>query len=138
MVIQLTHLTLLWKHSPSSVSSLLHWSIYNPVRIHWKRPWCWERLRAGREGGDRDEMVGWHHQLKGQESEQALVDSEGQGSLVCCSSWGCTDWTHLCDWTTRRTINAQNNYQGVKHCESSTDQDYHLIILKKLYRGEFQ
>ena len=22
---------------------------------HWKRPWCWERLRAGREGGDR----GW-------------------------------------------------------------------------------
>ena len=21
----------------------------------WKRPWCWERLRAGREGGDR----GW-------------------------------------------------------------------------------
>ena len=22
----------------------------------WKRPWCWERLRAGGEGGDRD---GW-------------------------------------------------------------------------------
>ena len=22
---------------------------------HWKRPWCWERLRAGREGNDR----GW-------------------------------------------------------------------------------
>ena len=22
---------------------------------HWKRPWCWERLRAGGEGGDR----GW-------------------------------------------------------------------------------
>ena len=21
--------------------------------IHWKRPWCWERLRAGGEGGDR-------------------------------------------------------------------------------------
>ena len=21
--------------------------------IHWKRPWCWERLRAGSEGGDR-------------------------------------------------------------------------------------
>ena len=20
---------------------------------HWKRPWCWERLRAGGEGGDR-------------------------------------------------------------------------------------
>ena len=22
---------------------------------HWKRPWCWERLRAGKEGADR----GW-------------------------------------------------------------------------------
>ena len=22
---------------------------------HWKRPWCWERLKAGREGSDR----GW-------------------------------------------------------------------------------
>ena len=21
--------------------------------IHWKRPWCWERLKAGGEGGDR-------------------------------------------------------------------------------------
>ena len=35
-----------------------------------------------------DEMVGWHHQLNGHESEQALGDSIGQGSLVCCSPWG--------------------------------------------------
>ena len=33
-------------------------------------------------------MVGWHHGLNGDESEQALGDSEGQGSLVCCSPWG--------------------------------------------------
>ena len=34
---------------------------------YWKRPWCWERLKAGGEGDDRgeDEMVGWHHQLNG-------------------------------------------------------------------------
>ena len=30
----------------------------------WKRPWCWERLRAG-EGDEEDEMVGWHHWLNG-------------------------------------------------------------------------
>ena len=36
-----------------------------------------------------DEMVGWHHRLNGHEFEQALGDGEGQGSLVCCSSWGC-------------------------------------------------
>ena len=34
------------------------------------------------------EMVGWHHQLNGQEFDQTLGDGEGQGSLVCCSLWG--------------------------------------------------
>ena len=32
-------------------------------------------------------MVGWHHQLDGQEFEQALGVVDGQGSLVCCSPW---------------------------------------------------
>ena len=36
-----------------------------------------------------DEMVGWHHQLNGQEFEQSLGDSGGQKSLACCSPWGC-------------------------------------------------
>ena len=35
--------------------------------------------------GDR---VGWHHGLSGPEFEQALGDSEGQGKLVCFSTWG--------------------------------------------------
>jgi len=35
-----------------------------------------------------DEMVGWHHQLNRHEFEQSLGDSEGQGSLACCSPWG--------------------------------------------------
>ena len=35
-----------------------------------------------------DEVVRWHHQLNGHESEQALGDGVGQGSWVCCSSWG--------------------------------------------------
>ena len=33
-------------------------------------------------------MIRWHHQLDGHEFEQILGDSEGQGSLVCCSPWG--------------------------------------------------
>ena len=36
-------------------------------------------------------MVGWQYWLNGHEFEQALGDSEGQGSLVCCSSWGHKD-----------------------------------------------
>ena len=35
-----------------------------------------------------DEMVAWHRALNGHESEQTLGDGDGQGSLVCISSWG--------------------------------------------------
>ena len=38
-----------------------------------------------------DEMVGRHHRLDGHEFEQALRVGDGQGSLVCCSPWGCTE-----------------------------------------------
>ena len=40
-----------------------------------------------RRRGRQDEMVGWHHRLDGHESEQAVGDGEGQGSLACCSPW---------------------------------------------------
>ena len=50
---------------------------------HWKRPWCWERLKAGVEGDDRDEMVGWHYQRNRHEFEQAPGAGDGQGSLLC-------------------------------------------------------
>ena len=35
-----------------------------------------------------DEAVGWHHRLDGHEFEQAVGVGDGQGSLVCCCSWG--------------------------------------------------
>ena len=35
-----------------------------------------------------DELDGWHHQLNGHEFDQTPGDSEGQGSLACCSPWG--------------------------------------------------
>ena len=35
-------------------------------------------------------MVGWHHWLKGHELEQTPRESEGQGSLACCSPKGQT------------------------------------------------
>ena len=33
------------------------------------------------------ETVGWHHQFNGHEFERTPGDSEGQGSLACCSPW---------------------------------------------------
>ena len=35
-----------------------------------------------------DEMVGWHHQLNGHESEQTPGDGEGQGKLGRVQSMG--------------------------------------------------
>ena len=49
-----------------------------------------------------DEMVGWHHQLNGNEFEQAPGDS-GQWNLACCSPWGCKksdiNWVTELNWT---------------------------------------
>ena len=54
----------------------------------------------GRRRGWQDEMVGWHHQLDGHESEQAPGVGDEQGSLVCCmQSMGSQSWIGLSDWT---------------------------------------
>ena len=52
------------------------------------------------KGMREDEIVGWHHWFNRHESEQTPGDSEGQGSLVCCSPWGhkesdTTEWTTI-------------------------------------------
>ena len=44
--------------------------------------------RQEENGATEEEIVGWHHRPNGHEFEQILGHSEGQGSLVCCSSWG--------------------------------------------------
>ena len=38
-----------------------------------------------------NEIVGWHHRLGGHEFEQAPGIGDGQGSLACCSPWGCKE-----------------------------------------------
>ena len=43
------------------------------------------------KGTIEDEMIGWHHRLNGYEFEPTLEDSKVQGSLVCCSPWGCKE-----------------------------------------------
>ena len=65
-----------------------------------------ENWLIGKAGKDRreqekraaeDEMVRYHHQSNEHKSEQTPGDSEGQGSLACCSPWvaesDTTDWT---------------------------------------------
>ena len=60
------------------------------------------------EGAAEDEMVGWHHRFSGHESEQTPGDGEGQGSLACCSPWGCKEL----DTTERRNNNNSDSEGG--------------------------
>ena len=64
------------------------------------KDWRWEK-----KGMTEDEMAGWHHQLDGREFEQALGVGSGQGSLACCSSWGCKELDMTEQWTELNWIN---------------------------------
>ena len=59
---------------------------------HWKRPQCWERLRAGREWGDR----GWDGWMTSS-IQWTWVWARSRswwrtGKLVCCIPWFCKEW----------------------------------------------
>ena len=69
---------------------------------HLKRPWCWERLKAGGEGDGRGwDGIGWHHRLNGHGFGQTPGVGDGQGVLACCSSWDHKelDTTERLNWT---------------------------------------
>ena len=70
-----------------------------------KYPDAWKDWRQEEKGMTEDEMVGWHHQLIGHELEQTPGDSEGQGSVACCSPWGhkeldMTEWLNKNKYST--------------------------------------
>ena len=58
---------------------------------------------AGKDWGQEEKgttenvMIEWHNRLNGHEFEQALGDSEGQGSLVLQSLWGCKE-SGMTEW----------------------------------------
>ena len=59
-----------------------------------------EVRRRGRQRMRWLEMVGWHHLLHGHEIEQAPGVGDEQGSLACCSPWGCNEsGTTELNWT---------------------------------------
>ena len=72
--------------------------LWSPDGKNWligKDPDAEKQWRQEEKGVTEDEMVGWHHWLYGHEFEQALGVGDGQGSLACCSPWGCRvrhDW----------------------------------------------
>ena len=87
------------------------WPLDVKKLIHWKRPWCWERLKAGREGDDR----GWDDWMASPKSMhmslsklwKLLMDGEAWHAAVhgVAKSDTSDNWTELnlfptlCTWT---------------------------------------
>ena len=74
------------------------WPVDEKSWLIWEDPdagkdWRWEE-----KGMTEDEIVGWHHWLKGHEFEYTPGVGDGQGSLVCYSPWDHSQ-TQLSDWT---------------------------------------
>ena len=67
----------------------------------WKDPDAGKDWGQEEKGMTEDEMVGWCHQLNGHEFGWTLVVDDGQGGLVCCSSWDRKelDTTERLNWT---------------------------------------
>ena len=77
-----------------------------------ERPWCWERLKAGGEGDDREWDSGMASLTWWTWACANSGDNEGQGSQVCCSPWGHKELDttvteqqqqHLYQWTLCKT-----------------------------------
>ena len=78
----------------------LHMSIgcsFEPT--HWKRPWCWERLRAGGEEGNRG-WDGWMTSSKQWTWVWAKQIAKDRERWLAAVHWVTECQTPLSDWTT--------------------------------------
>ena len=75
----------------------------------------------GKEKGEaEDEMFGWHHCLNAHEFEQILGESEEQGSLASCCSWGhkeldTTEWLNKATIKTFNKSGIEGNFLNLIH-----------------------
>ena len=73
----------------AETEALILWSPDEKSRLTGKVPDAGKDWGHEEKGVTEDQMVGWHHWLDGYEFEQVLGVGDGQGSLACCSPWGC-------------------------------------------------
>ena len=81
----------------TDVEALILWAPDGKSQLTGKDPDTGEGWRQEEKEVTEDEMDEWHYWLNGHDFEQTPGDSEGQGSQVCCSPWGCkeadrTEW----------------------------------------------
>ena len=75
----------------------------------WKGPDVGKYWRQEEKGTTEDEVVGWHRRLNGHGFGWTPGVGDGQGGLVCCSSWGHkeSDTTEPLNWNWNRKVSNQ-------------------------------
>ena len=98
---QIWNLTLPFRRTDVEAETPILWP---PVVKSWligKDPDAGKDWGQEEKGTAEDEMVGWHHWLNGHGFGWTPGVGDGQGSLVCCGSWGHkgSDMTERLNWT---------------------------------------
>ena len=115
--------------------------LWPPDAKNWltgKDPESGERLKAGGEWDDRDEMVEWCHRLNVRESEPFPGGGDGQGRLAGCSLCGCkeSNMTEWLNWTevssAHVSLATSANLLKVKHLEIGEVFSYFFLLLQSL------
>ena len=95
----------------------------------WKRPWCWERLKAGGEGDDRGRDDWMASLTRWTWFEQALGVDDGQGSLACSRPWDHKE-LDTGEWLNNNKNRGINKNRKCKQ-EMGRGSNEGLIIFKK-------
>ena len=91
-----------------------------------KDPDAGKDWRQEEKGMTEDEMAEWHHRLNGHEFEWTLGVGDGQGSLACCSSWGCKELETY--WVTELNVIVRSlgyniySFDNTNNCDNWADK----------------
>ena len=101
---------------------------------HWKRRWCWERLRAGGKGLTEDEMAGWFYQLNGHslsKFQEVVKDREAWHAAVHEAA---KNEKQFSKWTTTKKKHKKLQWSS----DFSTEQEPWCIYTETLNAGTTQ
>ena len=89
-----------------TLESPLIWPPDEKSWLIWKDPDAGKDWGQKEKGTTESEMVGWHHRLNGDGFGWTPGVGDGQGGLVCCSSWGGkeSDTTESLNWTVLNSL----------------------------------